>query len=131
MEENNYYRQDLFNLILEDFLKYSPGVTAVALVTGDGFPLASAGNTTEINNLDALSSIALDVIKRVMVNSSFRANEVMIGDNENNRIICRYFTHDAATSGDYVLVLYCENEYKSDKVNLLLGKLEEALQAFY
>ena len=131
MEDNNYYRQDLFNHILEEFLKYSPGVNAAALVAADGFALATAGDVKDIENLDALSAIALNVIERVRANSAFEANEVILTDGNKKRVICRYFPHNGAISGDYILVLHCLHLYTDDRVDLLIGKLKKALMDFY
>ncbi|MCP4231089.1 MAG: hypothetical protein GY771_13200 [bacterium] len=131
MEDNNYYRPDLFCLVLEKFLEFSPVVTAAALVGADGFAFASAGDSKDIENLDALSAIALNVIERVRANSAFEVNEVILTDGDNKRVICRYFTNDGAMSEDYILVLHYLRLYGDDRVDILVGKLKKALEDFY
>lgn len=131
MEKNNFYRQDLFSLYLGEFIISTPGTKAAALVASDGFALATAGDTSGIENLDALSSVAVDVIKRAGANFGIEADEIVIGAPDGDTVVCRSFTHVGETSGDYILVLRCSSAHDRARINVLIDKLQEALQVFY
>lgn len=131
MEENKYYRQDVFSFYLEEFVKSSPGVKAAALVAADGFALAAAGDASDIEGLDAFSTLTANVIKRARTNFDFEPNEVVIADPENTRVVCRHFAHEGETSGDYTLVLRCNADIGNAQISTLIAKLKEALETFY
>jgi hypothetical protein len=131
MGDKNFYRQDLFKMYLDEFAKLTPGVKAAALVTTEGFALATAGDTSDIENLDALSSLAVEVIKRAKVNLGIEADEIVIGAPDGDRVVCRYFEHVGETSGGYTLVIRCSREHDRIRVDALVANLREALQVFY
>ncbi len=131
MEENKFYRQDLFSLYLSEFIKSAPGTKAAALVASDGFALATAGDTSGIENLDALSSVAMDMIKRAATEFDIEADEIVIGAADGDKIVCRFFTHVGETSGEYTLVLRCSNAHERARIDILIEKLGEALRTFY